>query len=157
MFGLNKKQNSQSSGQNHSKSTQSFLDVAEVRDGIAILKDGGLRSILAVASVNFSLKAEDEQNAIIASYQSFLNSLDFPIQICMQSRRMDVSPYLDLMRDRMHSTTNQLMQMQISEYIDFISKLVETAHIMTKGFFVVVPYGVERIGHSIASRFSKII
>src|SRR3990167_9802752 len=143
MFGFNKNKQNGAHGAGSAKSTQSFLDVAEIRDGLIILKDGNLRGILAESSVNFSLKSENEQNAIIASYQSFLNSLDFPIQICMQSRRMDVSPYLDLMRDRMHSTTNQLMQMQISEYIDFISKLVETAHIMTKGFFVVVPYVVE--------------
>src|SRR3990167_2295884 len=130
------------------KSTQSFLDVAEIRDSILILRDGGLRSILAVSSVNFALKSEDEQNAIVASYQNFLNSLDFPIQILMQSRRMDINPYLDLMRERLSTVNNRLLQIQISEYTEFIQKLVETTHIMSKTFFVIVPYNYNKVTES---------
>ena len=154
MFGFGKKQNNDSATQHHSKSTQSFLEIAEVRDGIVVLKDGGIRSILAVSSVNFSLKSEDEQNAIVGSYQGFLNSLDFPIQILMQSRRMDINPYLDLMKEKMRGVTNQLMQMQISEYIDFIGNLVQTAHIMNKTFFVVIPYNFSSLKTGGLSKFT---
>lgn len=138
------------------KSTQSFLDISEVRDGVVVMKDGNLRAILAVSSVNFALKSEDEQNAIIASYQNFLNSLDFPIQIIMQSRRMDINPYLDLMRERLSTVTNRLLQIQISEYTEFIQKLVETAHIMSKTFFVVVPFNYNKVTEGFLSKFSKV-
>ena len=145
------KQNS-ASGHERTKSTQSFLKVSEVRDGVMILKGGGLRSVLAVSSVNFSLKSEDEQNSIISSYQGFINSLDFSLQIVMQSRRLDVTPYIDLMKERLHSVTNQLLQLQIAEYIDFITQLVETAHIMSKTFFVVVPYDANPMKSGIFSK-----
>ena len=152
MFGFNKNKQNGAHGAGSAKSTQSFLDVAEIRDGLIILKDGNLRGILAVSSVNFSLKSENEQNAIIAAYQSFLNSLDFPIQILMQSRRMDLAPHLEVMRNKMAGQTNQLLQMQIAEYTEFIAKLTEASHIMTKSFFAVVPLNIATIRHGFLGR-----
>ncbi len=155
MFGIGKNIN-QSNGAAAAKSTQSFLDVAEVKDGVIIMKDGNLRGILAVSSVNFALKSEDEQKAIINAYQSFLNALEFGIEILMQSRRIDVAPYLELMKNRMASVTNQLLQMQIAEYVEFISRLTEEAHIMTRRFYVVVPYNVVAIREGLLGRVGKI-
>lgn len=153
-FNKNKKETQ--GGQGAGKSTQSFLDVAEIRDGIIILRNGNLRSILAASSVNFALKSEDEQNAIVSSYQSFLNSVEFPIQILIQNRRMDVSPYLDFLKNRMASVTNQLMQMQMAEYIQFIEQLSESAHIMTKSFYVVVPYNVRTSKKGLFNRLGNV-
>ena len=139
LFGKNK---NDSNGAAAAQSTQSFLDVAEVRDGVIMLKDGNLRGVLAVSSVNFSLKSDDEQNAIISSYQSFLNSLESSVQILVQSRKTDITPYIDMMKNRMSSVSNQLLQMQMAEYIEFITRLTDVAHIMTKTFYVIVPFNL---------------
>jgi hypothetical protein len=120
-------------------STQSFMRIAEVRENTLVLKNGGIRSILKVSSINFNLKSEEEQNAIIYSYQGFLNTLDFPIQIVVRSKKLDVDEYLDKLREKGDKQTNQLLQRQTFEYIEYISKLVEYADIMEKEFFVVVP------------------
>ena len=85
-------------------STQKFLPIEEIRDGIAILKDGGMRTVLMVNAINFSLKSRDEQNALLANYQNFVNSLSFPIQIVVQSRTLDLDKYLS---DLQTTATNQ--------------------------------------------------
>ncbi len=123
-----------------SKATQEFVPIKEVRDGIAILKDGTMRGIVLASSLNFSLKSEDERNAIIMQFQDFLNSLDFQVQIAIQSRRLDIRPYLALLEERYKEQTNDLLKIQTREYIDFIKKFTESTNIMTKSFFVVVPY-----------------
>ncbi len=123
-----------------SKATQEFVPIKEVRDGVVILKDGGMRGVLLASSLNFSLKADDERNAIIMQFQDFLNSLDFGIQVSIQSRRLDIRPYIALLEDRYKEQMNDLMKIQTREYIDFIKKFTETTSIMTKSFFVVVPY-----------------
>lgn len=123
-----------------SKATQEFVPIKEVRDGIAILKDDSMRGIVLASSLNFSLKSDDERNAIISQFQDFLNSLDFPVQISIQSRRLDIRPYIALLEDRYKEQTNDLMKIQTREYIEFIKKFTETTNIMTKSFFVVVPY-----------------
>src|SRR6185436_16102799 len=121
-------------------STQAHLDVSEIQEGSIILRDGSLRSVIVVSSTNFSLKSGDEQNALIDSYQSFLNSLEFPIQILMQSRKLDIHSYLDKLRAIMQQQTNELLRLQTQEYIEYVAKLIEFASIMNKTFYVVVPY-----------------
>lgn len=106
------------------------------------MKDKSLRSILVVSSTNFALKSEEEQNALIAAYQNFLNSLDFPIQILIHSRVLDIDGYLTKLRGLASGQTNELLRIQMSEYIEYVGKLVEYASIMTKTFYVVIPYSV---------------
>jgi len=122
------------------KATQNFVPIKEVRDGIMILKDGSLRSIVLATSTNLSLKSADEQKATIFQFQSFLNALDFPTQISIQSRRLDIRPYLLLLENRIALQEEPLLKIQTREYIEFIRNFTETVSIMTKSFFVVVPY-----------------
>jgi len=123
-----------------SKATQDFVPIKEIRDGVVILKDGSMRSIVMVSSLNFALKSPDEQQAIIMQFQNFLNSLDFSIQIFLQSRELDIRPYISLLEGRYKDELGDLMKIQIKEYIQFIKSFVEQSEIMTKTFFVVVPY-----------------
>jgi hypothetical protein len=120
--------------------TQEFVPIKEVRDGIAILKDGGMRSILLCSSVNFALKSEDERNAILLQFQDFLNSLDFSVEIVIQSRKLDIRPYIALLEAQEKNQINNLMKIQVREYIEFIKNFTESTNIMTKNFFIVVPY-----------------
>lgn len=120
--------------------TQSFVPVKEVREGIVILKDGGYRGILMCSALNFALKSESEQQAIIQGFQSFLNTLDFSVEIVVHSRKMDIRPYLALLEKRMDSQQSELMRIQLREYIQFIKGFMESADIMTKLFYVIVPY-----------------
>ena len=122
------------------KSTQDFLPISEVRDGVVVMKDGGLRAILLASSLNFALKSEDEQTAFIVQFQNFLNSLDFSCQIFVQSRMLDIRPYVATLEVQYKSQLDDLMRIQIREYIEFIKSFTEAANIMTKNFFVVVPY-----------------
>jgi type IV secretory pathway VirB4 component len=124
----------------NSKATQDFVPIKEVRDGILILKDGSIRSILLVSSLNFSLKSDEEREAIIYQFQDFLNSLDFPVQISIQSRRLDIRPYIALLEERYKEQVNDLLKIQTQEYIAFIKSFTESVNIMTKSFFVVVEY-----------------
>ena len=130
--------------QNKVASTQRYLQFAGARDNTLILKDGGLRAVLEVSSINFNLKSEDEQNAIISSYQQFLNSLSFPVQLLVRSRKLDIDTYLADMKQRMKKLENQLMEDQMAEYIEYVQKLVEYSDIMEKRFFVVVPVNPPR-------------
>jgi len=120
--------------------TQEFIPIKEVRDGIVILKDGGMRSILLCSSLNFALKSEDERRAILLQFQDFLNSLDFSIEIVVQSRKLDIRPYIALLEERGKAQTNNLMRIQVREYIEFIKSFTENTNIMTKNFFIVVTY-----------------
>jgi hypothetical protein len=122
------------------KTTQDFVPIKEVRDGVAILKDGGMRAILMASSLNFALKSQDEQNSIIYQFQNFLNSLDFSVQIFVQSKRLDIRPYLNLLEERYKDQMSELMKIQTREYIDFIKTFTENTSIMTKSFFVIIPY-----------------
>jgi type IV secretory pathway VirB4 component len=122
------------------KTTQEFLPVSEVRDGVIVLKDGGLRAVLLASSLNFALKSEDEQTAFIVQFQNFLNSLDFSVQIFVQSRMLDIRPYVATLEVAYKNQLDDLMRIQIREYIEFIKSFTEAANIMTKNFFVVVPY-----------------
>jgi hypothetical protein len=121
-------------------STQLYMNIAEIKDNVLVLKNGGLRAVLQTSSVNFNLKSEEEQNSIIYSYQNFLNSLDFPIQIVVQSRKLDIDKYLDGIRALGNKQENPLLKTQTLEYVEYVHKLVEYADIMEKTFYVIVPY-----------------
>ena len=120
--------------------SQNILQVEEIRDGVLILKDKSLRAILMTSSLNFALKSQDEQTAIILQYQSFLNSLDFPIQIFVQSRKLNIEPYLDTLKETEKIQTSDLLKVQITEYIEFIRTFVRASNIVSKTFYIVVPY-----------------
>ncbi len=132
-------QSNSMSGVKPSASTQAYLDIKEIKADTVVMKDGSLRAILVVSSTNFSLKSVEEQNALIAAYQNFLNALDFPIQILMQSRKLDIHGYLDKLRTVMQQQTNELLRMQTQEYIEYVGKLIEFASIMNKTFYIIIP------------------
>src|SRR6185437_1518637 len=129
-----------------SQAAQSFVPVKEVRNGVVILKDGGYRGILMCSSVNFALKSEDEQRGIIGGFQNFLNTLDFSVQIVVHSRKMDIRPYLALLAERESQQGTELMKIQVREYIQFVKSFADAANIMTKMFYIVVPYEPPAIG-----------
>ena len=120
--------------------TQQFVPVKEIRNGVVMLKDGSYRGVLICSSVNFGLKSADEQHAIILGFQNFLNTLDFSIQIVVNSRKMDIRPYLALLAEKSPEQKTELLRIQLREYIEFIRSFAEQANIMTKSFYIVVPY-----------------
>lgn len=126
-------------------STQGHINIGRIQDGVVMTKDGGLRLILMVSAVNFALKSEQEQNALIFQYQNFLNSLTFPIQIVIQSRQLDLSGYLATLENRLMQETNELLQIQTGDYIDFVKRLISLANIMDKKFFLVIPYDLPNL------------
>lgn len=119
--------------------TQRYLDIAEIKEDIVVMKDGTIRGILLVSSINFALKSVDEQNAIVQAYMQFLNGLEFPIQVVIQSRRMNIDDYLMKLRDAEKTQTNDLLRRQITDYRDYVKQLVDLGEIMQKRFYVVVP------------------
>lgn len=134
-----------------SNATQEFVPIKEVRDGIIMLKDGGMRAILLCSSMNFSLKSDDERSAILLQFQDFLNSLDFSVEILIQSRKLDIRPYIALLEERATRQESSLMKIQVREYIEFIKNFTESTNIMTKHFFVIVPYSPALLGPASAS------
>jgi type IV secretory pathway VirB4 component len=128
------------------RTTQEFVPVREVRDGVVVMKDGSLRAILLASSINFALKSEDEQTAFIVQFQNFLNSLDFSVQIFVQSRSLDIRPYVATLEAAYKEQLDDLMRVQIREYIAFVKSFTEAANIMAKNFFVVVPYAQGGLG-----------
>ncbi|OGY36740.1 MAG: hypothetical protein A3E36_04175 [Candidatus Andersenbacteria bacterium RIFCSPHIGHO2_12_FULL_45_11b] len=122
--------------------SQSLIKISEIRDGILILNDGTMRNVLMISSVNFALKSEEEQNAIIYAYQEFINSLDFSIQLTVSSRKMDITAYLEEVKRLRDLQKNELLHLQMTEYINFIAELVKGSNIMTKTFFVTIPFSV---------------
>jgi len=123
-----------------STATQQYLDIAEIRDDTIVMKDGTLRAVLLVSSINFALKSEDEQNAVIDSYVRFLNNLSFTLQIVIQSRELDIENYLMYLKEKEKEQTNKLLKIQTTDYIAYIKDLTSLGKIMNKRFFVVVPY-----------------
>lgn len=121
-------------------SSQDLVPIKEVRDGVVIMKDGSLRTVIMASSVNFSLKSIEEQQSIIFQFQNFLNSLNFDIEIVVQSRKFDISPYINILENKQKEQTNDLLKIQTKEYIQFIRTFTEQYDIMTKNFFVVIPY-----------------
>lgn len=121
-------------------STSQIIDIADVRDGVIILRNKALRAILMVSSINFALKSKDEQKAVIYGFQQFLNSLDFPVQILVQSRQLDIQNYLKMLTDKEQEQDNELLRVQTAEYAEFVKGLVQMANIMKKAFYVIVPF-----------------
>jgi len=122
------------------KTTQNFVPIQEIRDGVIVLKNGGMRAVILASSLNFALKSSDEQSSILLQFQNFVNSLDFSIQIFIQSKKLDIRPYTALLEERYKEQTTDLMKIQVREYIEFIRTFVESTNIMSKSFFVVIPY-----------------
>lgn len=121
-------------------STQQHIPIAQIRDSFVIMKDGGMRAVIVVSSINFALKSQREQDSIIYQFQSFINSLTAPIQIVVQSRQLDLNTYLNSLSEKARDQESDLMRFQMIDYIDFVSRLITLANIMEKRFFIVVPY-----------------
>ncbi|MEA2065191.1 MAG: hypothetical protein U9O66_02750 [Patescibacteria group bacterium] len=124
------------------KTTQEYLSIAEIKEDCVIRKDGTLSAVVMVSSINFALKSAEEQDAIIQGYVNFLNSIDFPLQIVIQSRKLVINPYLEKLRRLQKEQTNDLLRMQTGEYLDYIAELVKMGQIMTKKFYIVISYSV---------------
>ena len=121
------------------QATQDFLEIQDIREGILILKNNDIRGVLMVSSINFALMSDDDQSAIVYAFQSFLNSLDFSCQIIIQSRKINITPYLDGLKELQENQTNELLKVQTASYVEFIKELVQGDAVMTKNFYVVVP------------------
>lgn len=119
--------------------TQRYLPFSQIRDNVVIMKDNSVRVVLKCSTINFLLKSIEEQDAIIMSFQRFLNSIDFPIQIIVRSTKLDIEAYLNKLNNLAVNQTNPLLQRQTYEYIEYLKKLVEVAQIMRKDFYIVVP------------------
>ena len=120
--------------------TQEFVAIKDIKEGVVILKSGQMCSVLLASSVNFALKSSDEQQAILQQFQSFLNTLDFSLQIYVQSRRLNIEPYLEVLATREPLQDNDLMRIQLREYMEFIRTFTREVDVMSKNFFVVIPY-----------------
>ncbi|TSC91139.1 MAG: hypothetical protein G01um10142_78 [Parcubacteria group bacterium Gr01-1014_2] len=121
-------------------SAKQFVEIQEIRDNILILKDGSLRQIMKVGSINFELKSQDEQLAILQGFRNFLNALDFSLEIMVMSRKLNISGYLAFIDSLIENQQNELMRIQAVDYSKFVKELTQLANIMDKEFFVVVPY-----------------
>ncbi len=124
------------------KPSQNLIKISEIRDGVIVLTDGTMRAIMMVSSVNFALKSENEQNAIVYAYQDFINALDFPIQISISSRKMDITAYIEQVKVLKEKQQNELLRLQMVEYINFVEQMVKDGNIMSKTFFVTIPFSV---------------
>jgi len=120
--------------------TQNYLDIAEFREDTIIMRDGTLRAVLLASSINFALKSEEEQNAIISAYVGFLNNLDFPLQIVIQSRELNIDGYLNTLKQKEKEQTNELLKMQTAEYLEYVAELISLGKIMNKKFYVIISY-----------------
>jgi KaiC/GvpD/RAD55 family RecA-like ATPase len=135
--------------------TQQFLEVQDIKEGVLMLKNGSIRGVLMVSSINFALKSEEEQTSIIYAFQSFLNSLDFFCQIVIQSRNINITPYLDSLKDLELRQTNDLLKKQTSSYREFIKTMVVGDTVMTKNFYVVIPYALAEIFGATSSKSNQ--
>lgn len=140
-----------------SKTTQNFIPIEDIHEGVVTLKNGSLRMVLMVSSINFALKGEDEQVAILLQFQNFLNSIDFSVQIMIQSRKLDINPYLSFLNSNIEEISNELIKIQAREYIEFIKNLTDNVNIMSKNFFVVIPYATTTISKGGSGIINKIL
>jgi len=144
--------NPQGGKKGNSNSTQNTLEIAEIRDGIVILKDGSFRSVVMVKPINFDLMSPEERDAVEYSYQGFLNSLYFPVQIFIHSERVDIRPYLEMIHQLRMKQENMLLGLLMDDYLEYMQAVTERANIMDKKFYVVVPYSpIEEARPDIAS------
>lgn len=142
---------------NQKTSTQDFVPVRDIRDNVVILKNGQMCIVLLASSINFALKSADEQQAILSQFQSFLNTIDFSLQFYIQSRRLNIQPYLDKLSQREVLQDNDLMRIQLREYMQFIRTFATEVDVMSKNFFIVIPYSPTQIDFSsnIGAMFGK--
>ena len=133
---------------NSQSSTQDFVSIRDIKDNVIIQKNGQMRMVLLASSINFALKSVDEQKGILLQFQSFLNTLDFDLQIYIQSRRLNIEPYLELLQSLDAKQDNDLMRIQIREYIEFIRTFTKDIDVMSKNFFVVIPYSPLKVDFS---------
>jgi hypothetical protein len=134
-------------------SSLDFVEIAEIRDRTIILREGQMRTILACSSSNFALKSLQEQDIIIGAFQGVLNSLDFPVQILMQSRKIDLSVYIKKLQQLEYTQKNDLLRVKMQEYILYINEMLREVNIMKKDFYVVVPYDPVSLNDSLFGRF----
>lgn len=139
------------------RAAQDFVPIKEVRDGVVILKGGGLRMVLMASSINLALKSGEEQEAVIAQFQDFLNSLEFSVQFFVESRKLDIRPYVAILEERQAGEPDDLMKLQIREYIAFIRDFTDRANIMSKNFFIVVPYDPALIGRGASGALKSLL
>lgn len=152
----------QNSGQNGGSkknkfSTLAFVEIAEIRDSVLILREGQMRGILAVSSANFALKSNQEQEQIIGTFQGVLNSIDFPIQILVQSRRLDLTPYIEKLRTLEDKQENDLLRLKMQEYIEYIKQMSQEVNIMDKNFYIVIGYDPVTLKQGVFGRFMRSI
>lgn len=135
--------------------TQDFVSIRDIKDNVVIQKDGPMLMILLASSVNFALKSYDEQRAILSQFQQFLNTLDFSLQIHMQSRRLNIDPYIEVLAGLEDKQYNDLMRVQLREYMEFIRSFTRDTDVMHKNFFIAVPYTPTlKIGRGVSNLFS---
>ena len=120
--------------------SQKFVEIQDIRDDVVILRNGGMRAVCIASSINFELKGSEEQQALIGRFQGFINSLDFPLQILVNSRKLNIDPYLENLRRLAKTQENELLRAQTIEYIEFIRKFVDMTDIMNKSFYLIIPY-----------------
>jgi hypothetical protein len=121
-------------------STQNTLQIAEIRDGVVIMSDGSFRSVIMVKSINFDLMSPAEREGVEYSYQGFLNSLYFPVQIFIRSQKVDIRPYIERLDKIRSEHDNMLLALLMDDYIDYIDQLAAQTNIMDKKFYVVIPF-----------------
>ena len=124
----------------HAQSTQSFVKIDQIREDTVLLKGGGMRAVIKCSSLNFSLKSQDEQDAIIMEFQNFLNSLDFYIQIFINSRFLNIDDYIETLKEKEAEQENDLLRIQTTEYINFIKDFVASTNVISTDFYVIVPF-----------------
>jgi hypothetical protein len=120
--------------------SQTFVPLRDIKDNVVVLKNGQMNMVMLASSINFALKSIDEQEAILRQFQSFLNTIDFSIQFYVQSRRLNIKPYLELLASREEKQDNDLMKIQLREYMQFVKTFTAEVDVMSKSFFIVVPY-----------------
>ena len=136
-------------------SSLNFVEVAEIRDSAIILREGQMRGVLAVSSANFALKSVQEQEIIMGTFQGILNSLDFPIQILVQSRKLDLNPYIEKLKALEDRQTNDLLRVKMQEYIEYIKEMSREVNIMDKNFYIIIGYDPVKLSDGIFGRFIR--
>ena len=122
------------------QSTQSFVKIDQIRDGVVLLKGGGMRAVIKCSSLNLALKSQDEQDAVIMEFQNFLNSLDFYIQIFINARFLNIDDYIETLKEKQAEQENELLRIQTEEYINFIKDFVASTNIISTDFYAIVPF-----------------
>ncbi len=136
--------------------SQEFVEIKTIKEGVIVLKNGGLRKILAVDGINIALKSTEEQKIIASAFQSFLNAIDFSIEIVVHSREMDLASYIKHLEGKLSEEKNELLSSQLREYIMFLQSLSVNGNTMKKQFFVVVPYTPPQITQKGILNFLKL-